>query len=119
MEYNVTDDIIWMLFAIFLKLHLVQHASLRETLLRGGGGGRWRMRQNGGMFSSYLTDVQTSLLLTFILVCHMDAHSYDTLYSMYTKLLIRASALPEGSELRRHAGIQLSVTFAYYISKPV
>ena len=30
-----------MLFAIVLKLHLVQRVSLRETLLRGGGGGRY------------------------------------------------------------------------------
>ena len=49
----------------------------------------------------------------------MDARFYDTLYSMYTKLLIRAYALPGLSVLRRHAGIQLSVTFAYYISEPV
>ncbi len=66
MEYNVTNDKSWMLFAIVLKLHLVQRVSLRETLLRGGGGGRWRMRQNGGMFSTYLTDVQTSLCVRFM-----------------------------------------------------
>ena len=36
MEYNVTDDKSWTLFAIVLKLHLVQHVSLRETLLRTG-----------------------------------------------------------------------------------
>ena len=65
MEYNVTSDKSWMLFAIVLKLHLVQRVSLRETLLRGGGGGQWRMRQNGGMFSTYLTDVQTSLCVRF------------------------------------------------------